>query len=114
MQNRSERCIFNSPIHKGSTVFKVLMETGAVLVSDTPIRSGLCSKNLNETSETSSMSSTTTYTTFLSYQGSEQSEIGSKSKHDPISLTNAWFHDKLEKKSMLDAVQSILFHNSNI
>lgn len=85
------------------------METGAVLVSDTPIRSGLCSKNLNKTSETSSMSSTTTYTTFLSYQGSEQSEIGSKSKHDPISLTNAW-----EKKSMLDAVQSISFHNSNI
>lgn len=38
-QNRSERCISNSPNHhKGSKVFKVSMETGAVSVSDTFIR----------------------------------------------------------------------------
>lgn len=58
VQNRSERCISNSPNHpKGLKVLKVSMETGAISVSDTSIRSGLCSKNLYKTYETSSRSS---------------------------------------------------------
>lgn len=97
-----ERCISNSPNqHKRSKVFKVPMETGAVPISGTSIRSGLCSKNLYKTYETSRSSSkkvrskTHNLPRRHSYLIKAQIEIGFKSKHDLISLTDAWFYDKL-------------------
>nr|XP_022306049.1 uncharacterized protein LOC111112656 [Crassostrea virginica] len=102
LQNRPKGCISNNPSKsKRSKVSKIYMERESVSISDSSIRSSQCPKNFHKTFETSCRSikkvrdETHNLSRRHSYFGKNQRATGTEQKYDPVSLTDAWFQNKL-------------------